>query len=123
MRQYIDGFLSEKYQLSFEKNSKPDMSVTNLRCVLRHHWVADQEIYPTERQRIQMFLMLLLCAFTASQPGAIIDNTCANDTNRFLRYRDIEFMLMLNPEPGKRDLWVMKVTLVFLKRDHRKSNP
>ena len=63
------------------------MSVTDLKYILRHHWVADQEIYPTERPKIQMFLMLLLCVFTASRPEAIIDNTCANDTNRFLRYR------------------------------------
>lgn len=30
------------------------LSVEDIRCVLRHHWVYDKEVYPAERQRIQM---------------------------------------------------------------------
>lgn len=40
------------------------MSVDDLRCLLRHHWVHDQEKYPTERQRIQMSLC---CCWPVSQ--------------------------------------------------------
>lgn len=86
------------------------MSVEDLRCVLRHHWAYDQEIYATERQRVQMSLLLLLSAFTSSRPGAILQSGCAKGSNRALRYRDVELMLLPNPTPGKRDLWVMKVT-------------
>lgn len=68
------------------------MSVRDLRSVLHHHWVSDIEVYATERQRIQMSYLLLLCAFTASRPGAIIESEGAKGVNRALRYRDIELM-------------------------------
>lgn len=95
------------------------MSVDDLRCLVRHHWVHDQEKYPTERQRIQMSLLLLLAAFTASRPGPIIESRCAKGSNQALQYRDIELMLVSNPMSGERDTWVMKVTFVFMKGDHR----
>ena len=116
-------FVTEDYNLSFQKKSRPDMSFEDLRCVLRHHWIDDQEIYPTERQRIKLSFMLLLWVYTVSRPGAILQTGCANGTNRALRYRDVELMLLANPTPGGRDLWVMKIMFVFLKGDHRSSNP
>lgn len=78
--------------------------------------------YPTGRQRIQMSLLLLLSAFTASRPGAILASGGAQESrNQFLRYRDIELMLVA--EPGKRDIWIMKVTSMFLKGHQVRSNP
>ena len=103
--------------------TKPDMSVEDLRFALRHHRTYDRELYSTERQRVQMSLMLLLCAYTGSRPGAIIESGCARGSNRALRYRDIELMLIPNPQSGGRDLWVMKVTLVFRKGDCESANP
>lgn len=38
-----------------------------------------------------------------------------------LRYRDIELMLVAEPDRG--DTWVMKVTFMFLKGNHQRSNP
>src|SRR6266480_5477491 len=76
------------------------MSVEDLRFALRHHWAHDRELYSTERQRVQMSLMLLLYAYTGSRPGAIIDSGCARGSNRALRYRDVELMLIPNPQSG-----------------------
>lgn len=61
--------IRKRYDLSLEKKPKPDMSVEDLRCVLQHHWIYGQEIYPTERQRIQSSLLLLIATFTRSRPG------------------------------------------------------
>lgn len=98
------------------------MSFEDLRCLFRHHWIVDKKRYPTERQQIQMSLLLLLSAFTASRPGAILASGRAEESrNQFLRYRDIEFMLVT--ESGKRDMWVMKVTFMYLKGHHLRSNP
>ena len=110
------------FELILESKPKPEMSFEDLRCLFRHHWVDDKKRYPTERQRIQMSLLLLLSAFTASRPGAILANGSAQESrNQFLRYRDIELMLVA--EPGKRDIWVMKVTFMFLKAHQVRSNP
>lgn len=67
--------------------------------------------------------MLLLASFTASRPGAIIESRCGKGSKQALQYRDIELMLVSNPMSGERDTWVMKVTFVFMKGDHRSSNP
>ena len=99
------------------------MSVEDLKCVLQHHLVYDREIYAIERQRVQMSLLILLSAFTVWRPGAILESGGAKGSNRALRYRDVELILIPNPTLGGRDLWVMKVTLVFLKRGHQSSNP
>lgn len=99
------------------------MSVEDLRCVLQHHWAYDQETYATERQRVQMSLLLLLSAFTSSRPGAILESGCAKGSNQALQYCDVELMLVPNPISGRRDLWIMKVTFVFLKRGYKSSNP
>ena len=58
------------------------MSFEDLRCDLRHHWIDNQKIYPTERQRIQLFFMLLLCVYTTSRPGAILQTECVNGINQ-----------------------------------------
>lgn len=79
-----------------EKKPKPDMSFEDLRCVLRYHWVDDHKIYPTERLRVQMSSLLLLSECSASRPGAILASGSAQESrDRFLRYRDIELMLVL----------------------------
>lgn len=98
------------------------MSVEDLRCLLKYHWINDEKRYPTERQRIQLSLVLLISAFSASRPGAILaSGTTQKSRDQYLRYRDIELMLVA--VPGKRDIWVMKVTFMFLKGHHTTSNP
>lgn len=97
-----------------DKKPKPEMSFEDLRCLFRHHWIVDEKRYSTARQRIQMSLLLLLSAFTASRPGAIFASGRAEENrNQFLRYRDIKHMLVT--ESGKQDMWVIKVTFVYLK--------
>lgn len=100
------------------------MSVEDLRCVLRHHWVYDQERYPTERQRLQILLLLLISAFTASRPEAIVESGCAKGSNRALRYCDIGLTLIPDPSGwGGWDVWAMKIMFVFMKGSYHRLNP
>lgn len=59
---YIGGYLLEEYELSTEKKAKLDISVNDLRYALRYHWGYDQ--YATERQGVQLSLLILLFAST-----------------------------------------------------------
>lgn len=63
--EFISVKLLEEHQLSVEKKPKPDMSVEDPRC-LDTIGSMIRENYPTERQRAQMSLLLLLSTFTAS---------------------------------------------------------
>lgn len=56
-RWYICSSLILRYNLSKKKEIRLGMSVEDLRCVLRHHWIYEQEIYPTKRQRLEMSLL------------------------------------------------------------------
>ena len=51
--------------------------------VLRCHWVTDTNIFPHERQRVQLAIILLLAALTGSWPGALLSVT----------YRDIDLFV------------------------------
>jgi len=51
---------------------KPVMNVDDIFLILHHHWVLDTSIVPNERQRLQLALLLLLSAYTATRPGALV---------------------------------------------------
>ncbi|KIX08334.1 uncharacterized protein Z518_02990 [Rhinocladiella mackenziei CBS 650.93] len=50
---------------------KPVMDVDDVFLVL-HHWVLDTSVFPVERQRLQLALLLLLSAYTATRPAALV---------------------------------------------------
>ena len=70
-----------------------------------------------------MSLLLLLSTFTSLRLRAILESGCAKGSNRALQYRDVELILLPNPTPRKRDLWVMKVIFVFVKEGYQSLNP
>lgn len=116
--------LSRRYNLLPKVREKSEMSAVDLWFVLRHLWAYDVEQYHSERQRLQMAFMLQIAAFTASRPGAVIESSCARDSNRALKYRHCELKLIENPEnTGKRHIWVLEITLVYLKGDNESKFP
>jgi hypothetical protein len=71
-----------------------------------------------------MIFMLQLAGFTASRPGAIIESACSKGSNRALLYRHCQLKLIYNPVPdGRKYLWVLEITLVYLKGDVESKNP
>lgn len=123
------------------------MNVDDLFLVLHHHWVLDTSVFPDERQRLQLALLLLLQAYTATRPGALVykqtnrENLKMHDIEsesggesripdktglewaeiKTLCYRDVTILLL--PSPGGRDVLAMEVTLRFTKGWQRRPNP
>jgi len=48
------------------------MNVDDVYLVLHHHWVLDTSVFPDERQRLQLALLILLHAYTATRPAALV---------------------------------------------------
>lgn len=122
------------------------MNIDDVYLVLHYHWVLDTSIFPDERQRLQLALLLLLSAYTATRPAALVytttnrrkqrehyigwENNSDNDDGmdldleeiKTLYYEDVTLLMLPNPE-GKRDVLVMEVTLKYTKGWKKKPKP
>lgn len=125
------------------------MDVDDVYLVLHHHWVHDTSVFPDERQRIQLALLIQLQAYTATRPRvlaykklskkAIEDHYFGSedeatqpkyaeewdpkeDDFKTICYRDVTLTLLKNPEGG-RDLPAMEVTLRYTKGWEKRENP
>ena len=72
MGQYIDVDLTRLYNLDLSTKEKPVMNVDDVFLVLHHHWVMDTATFPNGRQRLQVAFLVLMIAYTASRPGALV---------------------------------------------------
>jgi len=48
------------------------MNIDDIFLVLHHHWALDTSTFPDERRRLQLAFLVLLCAYTATRPGALV---------------------------------------------------
>jgi len=48
------------------------MNVDDVFLVLHHHWALDTSTFLYERQRLQLALLVLLCAYAGTRPGALV---------------------------------------------------
>lgn len=146
--QYINGYLTIQYHLDTSEKEKPVMNVDDVYLVQHHLYVHDTSIFPDERQRIQLALLILLQAYTATRPRVLVykhidkekmrdhyfgwedDITEAEvaewdpdvDDFKTISYRDINLFL-LKGEDGGRDLPAMEVTLRYTKGWERREKP
>ena len=90
---------------------------------LYYHWKFDTEIFPLERERVQLAAVLLFLAYTGSRPGAIVESGCAGikNTNAALLYRDIKLRL-LRPQ-GEESLLILEVTIRLDKGKRKRAQP
>ncbi|KFA53220.1 hypothetical protein S40293_10032 [Stachybotrys chartarum IBT 40293] len=68
---YINGYLIIKYNLDTSIKEKPVMNVDDVYLVQHHLWVHDSSVFPDERQRIQLALLILIQAYTATRPRVL----------------------------------------------------
>ncbi|KAK5989579.1 C6 transcription factor asaR [Cladobotryum mycophilum] len=68
---YIEQFLTERYNLDKSGGEKPIMNVDDLYRAQYTHWVSDQVTFADERQRIQLALLILIQAYTATRPRVL----------------------------------------------------
>lgn len=48
------------------------MNVDDVYLVLYYYWAQDTIIYPNRRQRLQVSFLMLISAYTATRPGALV---------------------------------------------------
>jgi hypothetical protein len=58
------------YNLDASTSEKPVMNVDDIYLILHHHWVMDTGVFPDGRQRVQIALLVLEMAYTATRPAA-----------------------------------------------------
>lgn len=125
------------------------MNVDDIYLVLHHHWVLDTSVFPDERQRLQLALLLLLSAYSATRPAALVykktdrqkqrehyvgwenDDPEELDSDQMeldfediktLCYEDVALVMLPNPD-GKRDILAMELTLKYTKGWKKRPNP
>jgi hypothetical protein len=140
MEQYINGELTERYNLDISTKEKPVMNVDDLYLVQHHHFALDTSVFADERQRIQLALVNLTSGYTGTRPGALVYvernakvlSQCAIGPDEMevepidldikelecLCYKHITFVLLPNPS-GVRDILAMEVDLRFTKGHKR----
>ncbi|CAG7936683.1 unnamed protein product [Penicillium nalgiovense] len=140
---YMKEHLVARYNLDMSVGEKPVMNVDDLYIVLHHHWTRDATPYPDGRQIIQLAFLLLVSAYTASRPGALVyvdqnertniqhffggadeneeheDWDLREDDLKTLCYGQISLILLPNPG-GLRDHLVMEIDLKHTKGHHTK---
>ena len=67
------------------------MDIEDFLEVLRYYWVTDTNLFPHERQRVQVAIILLLAAVTGSRPGALLGIT----------YGDIDIFVLRDIKTGE----------------------
>ena len=72
--------LTEEYGLNNVELEKPLLEADDFVELIRYHWASDINVFPNERQRLQLAALLLLAAFTGSRPEALLS----------LTYRDLD---------------------------------
>jgi Protein of unknown function (DUF3435) len=114
-RQHIHSHLKEEYELSEISQFRATMNNDDVLAILHHHWAMCKDYYPTERQRLQHALLILLCAGTSARPGTLVEGGGYYDENDALTYGDIKTHVVKDPDSPERKSVVMLITLRLMK--------
>ncbi|KAK4934372.1 hypothetical protein LTR10_024348 [Elasticomyces elasticus] len=109
---FIEGTLTEEYGLDNVDIEKPLLEADDFVEVIRYHWASDINVFPNERQRLQLAAILLLAAFTGSRPQALLN----------LTYRDLDLYIEKNAETGV-DMLRLGVKLTKTKSRQKRKRP
>ncbi len=110
--QFIEGPLTEEYGLDDIEVEKPLLEADDFVELIRYHWASDINVFPNERQRLQLAAILLLAAFTGSRPQALLD----------LTYGDLDLYIEKNAETHA-DILRLGVKLTKTKSRQKRKRP
>lgn len=110
--QFIEGPLTEEYGLDNSETEKPLLEADDFVEVLQYHWAFDINVFPHERQRVQVAAILLLAAFTGSRPAALLN----------LEYRDLDLYVDKDRKTGQHIL-KLGVRLTKTKSRQKRKRP
>jgi hypothetical protein len=66
---------------------KSVMGTQDLDDILHYLWVNDRHKYIDEFDRVKIALYLLLIAYTAARPGAVVVSDCYRNSSEALKYK------------------------------------
>lgn len=67
LEQFINDSLTKEYKLNDSEIDKPLLNTIDFVKLLRCHWITNTNIFPHERQRVQLTTILLIAAFIESR--------------------------------------------------------
>jgi hypothetical protein len=98
------------------------MYVQNLYAILHALWV--DNIKPLHGFiRVQISLLLLLSAATATRPGAIVESASAKGSNKALLFKNIEHMKVRSIKHRSQSTIVVNVNLENIKNKEKDGKP
>ncbi|KAK6495730.1 hypothetical protein TWF481_002777 [Arthrobotrys musiformis] len=122
IRSYLYNNLRVEQELTLLGRGKPLAKATDLFVLLNYHWALDTSILRHERYRIQLPLILMIMAFTASRPGALVESNCRRGTNESLKYKDVSLQI-LPCDDERKIIIIMELTSWIMKGRGRKQEP
>ncbi|KAM7189730.1 Protein of unknown function (DUF3435) domain containing protein [Rhypophila sp. PSN 637] len=75
MVKYIQGLLTEEFDLDKMPKEKPVLGIDDLLLGLAHHWSRDRSVFPTEDNRLDLATIMLFQSYTAGRPAEFVDGT------------------------------------------------
>ncbi|KAL6722251.1 hypothetical protein ACLMJK_001358 [Lecanora helva] len=133
---FFNGEIMEDYALDLSRREKPVLSIDDLLLVLHQLWALDEEVFPDERQRVQLGALLLTAAYTACRPSSLVYSAKAGEARgtkeaieeqqefcKTLCYKHITVLLLRNDDAWERDIMVMEVDLTQMKGDSADPKP
>lgn len=73
------------------------MGVDDLLHVLVYHWSKDFSVYPNEKQRVRVAMVLLFAVYTSSRPAKLVDAEASEKAKKGIN--------SLNWTTDRQDLW------------------
>ncbi|KAL1593050.1 hypothetical protein SLS59_009375 [Nothophoma quercina] len=108
--------------LDKSQKEKLAMYVQDLYAILHALWVDDTK--PLHGFiRVQISLLLLLSAVTATRPGAIVESASAKGSNKALSFKNIEILKVRSIEDPHRSTITANVNLENIKNKERGGKP
>ena len=96
------------------------MHVQDLYAIQHAHWADDTK--PLHGlSRVQISLLLLLSAATATRPGALVESSSAKGSNKALSYKDVSIFKARDAKDQNRTTIAVKVNLVHIKNSGGKG--
>lgn len=128
------------YGLDLYPREKPVLHVDDLHTLLFHHWALDTEVFPDERQRVQLAAIMLTAAYTAARPGSLVyvdthdqqrgrlgsTDGDVKEPVKTLCYKHIALLLLRDDGQGRRgtrNTMVMEIDLTHVKGNLRDPKP
>ncbi|KAK5110395.1 hypothetical protein LTR85_001273 [Meristemomyces frigidus] len=144
MKNYTRAEISLEFELTQQRSDKRVMNIDDLLVLLHHHWAVCTAWFPTERQRVQLALLLLVIAYTGVRPCGVLEVprtrtleeaedgddpdflTSVRDPDArvdSLKYKDINMFKVKDPMSEREHVFLMIITSRLMKNNRHKGLP